>query len=216
VSDSVRFGETFAILDDLGQVVCCGEDRYQTWMFFKNGEKKSVLRIDPVGLRVVETIFRGVSRALDGPHKFFQVSLTGYVPTKSRILAFPDSGKYLPIGTPRFEDLDQALAADPPFWWSALYTSKEEALKEHAQILKRLKAKARKAVSTARAKLYEEFLIRLAIWCKGERGRQTDLAKEVGTTPQRVNDWLALRKTMSAEQVLRVQVILGKKEKGGG
>jgi len=207
MKDTVRFAETHAILDDSGAVNYCGKDKYQTWYFLKKGKRKSVLRVDSIGNRIVSTIFKGVSRALDGSHRFFQVSLIGCVPTKSQWLG----PLTLPIGTPRFENLEEALAASPPLTWSAKYESREEALQTHQKILKHLKAQARRTASATLSDLYEEFLIKLQIWCEQARGRQTALAKQIGTTPQTVNDWLARRKMMTGVQVLQVQKILSQK-----
>ena len=211
MNEPVRFGETYAILEDSGAVNYCGKDKYQTWYFLKKGQKKSVLQLDSMGDRIVSTTFEGVSRALDGSHKFFRVSLIGCVPTKSQLLGYAFSGKYLPIGTPRFENLEEALAASPPLAWSADYESREEALQTHQKILKHLKAQARRAASAASSDLYEQFLFKLKIWCEQARGHQTALAKQIGTTPQTVNDWLARRKMMTGAQVLRVQKNLSQK-----
>jgi hypothetical protein len=56
----------------------------------------------------------------------------------------------------------------------------------------------------------QELLAELSYWCEQEWGRQARVAREVGTTAQAVNDWLAGRKKMTGEQALRVQELLKK------
>jgi hypothetical protein len=56
--------------------------------------------------------------------------------------------------------------------------------------------------------LSQSLLAELAYWCEQGWGRQTQLAKAVGATPQKVNDWLNGRKKMSGEQALRVAAFM--------
>jgi hypothetical protein len=49
------------------------------------------------------------------------------------------------------------------------------------------------------SELSQSLLAQLAHWCGQGWGRQSYVAKAVGTTPQKVNDWLNGRKKMSAE-----------------
>jgi plasmid maintenance system antidote protein VapI len=51
-------------------------------------------------------------------------------------------------------------------------------------------------------------LAQLAYWCEQAWGRQTQVAKAVGVTPQTVNDWLNGRKKMTGEQALRVSAFI--------
>ena len=52
------------------------------------------------------------------------------------------------------------------------------------------------------------LLAGLGDWCAEKRGRQTEVARAIGATPQAVNDWLNGRKKLSGEQTLRVQEFL--------
>jgi DNA-binding transcriptional regulator YdaS (Cro superfamily) len=54
----------------------------------------------------------------------------------------------------------------------------------------------------------QELLARLSFWCEQKWGRQSAVAKAIGTSPQIVNDWLAGRKSVTGEQALRVQEFL--------
>jgi predicted transcriptional regulator len=46
----------------------------------------------------------------------------------------------------------------------------------------------------------------LLAWCKAERGRQKELARELGVTEQVMSNWLSKRKTPSLKYWLQLQV----------
>jgi hypothetical protein len=112
----------------------------------------------------------------------------------------------MPIGTPHYSVLEEALRASPPFEWAARFGTLKEALAIHAQIKNALRAKER--LTKKIPDKTQELLLELQFWCSQQWGRQTQAAKVVGTTPQVVNDWLAGRKKMTGEQALRVQELL--------
>jgi DNA-binding transcriptional regulator YiaG len=60
----------------------------------------------------------------------------------------------------------------------------------------------------------DELLAAIKAWCDVERGRRSELARIVGTSPQTVTHWFAGRKTPTLEQGLAIQEILKKAEKG--
>jgi hypothetical protein len=50
----------------------------------------------------------------------------------------------------------------------------------------------------------------LLAWCKARRGRQKELAREMGVTEQVMSNWLWKRKTPSLKYWLRLQAVVKK------
>jgi DNA-binding XRE family transcriptional regulator len=50
----------------------------------------------------------------------------------------------------------------------------------------------------------EELLAQVSDWCSEQHGRQTQIAKAIGTKPQTINDWLNGRKRPTAKYALRL------------
>jgi DNA-binding transcriptional regulator YdaS (Cro superfamily) len=65
----------------------------------------------------------------------------------------------------------------------------------------------------AKRNLLGELVAKLGAWCAEKRGRQTELARLTGATPQTVNDWLTGRKKMNCEQALRADAFMRKVER---
>ena len=75
-------------------------------------------------------------------------------------------------------------------------------------LLKRVRAEVRRNDKMRRPELSEILLSKLGYWCEQGWGRQTETAKAIGVTSQRVNDWITGRKKMTGEQALRLQKFL--------
>jgi DNA-binding transcriptional regulator YiaG len=56
-------------------------------------------------------------------------------------------------------------------------------------------------------------LAELSQWCEREWGRQAEVARRVGVSPQTVNDWLSGRKKMTGIQALNVLELVEKERK---
>jgi hypothetical protein len=50
----------------------------------------------------------------------------------------------------------------------------------------------------------EELLAQVSGWCSEQHGRQTQIAKAIGTKPQAINDWIHGRKKPAAKYALRL------------
>jgi DNA-binding XRE family transcriptional regulator len=48
----------------------------------------------------------------------------------------------------------------------------------------------------------EELLAQVSGWCSEQHGRQTQIAKAIGTKPQAINDWISGRKKPTAKYAL--------------
>jgi hypothetical protein len=177
MSDSAKFGETFAILDQNNDVIPCGEQKWGTWWFMHGGERRSKFKCDFIDGRLIETCFTGRSRALDGPHLFWLVKFCALPPPPQRRPRSPVAmivAYSMPIGTPHYQTLEEAFSASPPFVWSRLFGTLAEALACHAQIKKHLKAKER--LSKKMPEKTQELLVELDYWCKQKWGRQAQVA----------------------------------------
>src|SRR5437867_3491162 len=72
-ADAIKYGETFAILNEKNEVVLCGKRRAINWWLLRGGQRRSKIQIDCIGDTVVETSFDILSQVLDGPHLFWRV-----------------------------------------------------------------------------------------------------------------------------------------------
>jgi transcriptional regulator with XRE-family HTH domain len=59
----------------------------------------------------------------------------------------------------------------------------------------------------------DKLIAELRAWCSLERGRQVQVAKQLGVPRQRISDWLAGRKNPTLEQGLALQAFLEKQRK---
>jgi len=57
----------------------------------------------------------------------------------------------------------------------------------------------------------ERLLLEAKAWCDQEHGRQTELAKHLGASPQRLNQWLAMRRDPPAAVALELQDFMKRK-----
>jgi hypothetical protein len=99
--------------------------------------------------------------------------------------------------------IQQLFDAEPRATYLEYFATREEALAAHAQMLKAVRKQVRRAAILP-SELSQSLLAKLTYWCEQGWGRQTQVARTVGTTPQTVNDWLNSRKKMTGEQALRV------------
>jgi DNA-binding transcriptional regulator YdaS (Cro superfamily) len=54
----------------------------------------------------------------------------------------------------------------------------------------------------------KKLLDALKAWCDEKYGRQTEVARVLGVTPQSLNDWFAGRKQLMGEHALAIQEFL--------
>jgi transcriptional regulator with XRE-family HTH domain len=59
----------------------------------------------------------------------------------------------------------------------------------------------------------QQLLAELGLWCERKWGRQAEVARRVGVSPQTVNDWLSGRKKMTGAQALSVLELVTKERK---
>jgi transcriptional regulator with XRE-family HTH domain len=59
----------------------------------------------------------------------------------------------------------------------------------------------------------DKLIAELRAWCGREHGRGVQIAKQLGTSRQRVSDWLAGRKSPTLEQGLKLQAFLQKQRR---
>jgi hypothetical protein len=202
---SIPLGEPiYAVINKSGQVQICGKQRWVTWWCLRGGERRSKIKRTVVGDRAVETGFTGCSRVPDGPPLFWLVGFYRYEklrgPADSMSSAMFDTINELFAN--RCDSLDEAMHATGNFKFKWEFASLKEALAFHKLVEKKLRAHAR--LTNSAPEKSEQLLARLAFWCSQRWGRQAQVARAVGTTPQRVNDWLNGRKKMTGEQSLRL------------
>jgi hypothetical protein len=193
-----EFGKTWAILNQNNEVELCDWRQACKWRKTE-GEQRSRIKFNRIGLQEIETRFVGESEALDGPHLFWMVSLR--IPTDPRKDPIQrwaikheakQSSPFLKEGIQRFATLEEALAFH------------ENVRKQCSQQMRLSRIKPDKA---------QILLAELSDWCAQKWGRQAYAAREVGTTAQTVNDWLSGRKNMTARQALDVQELLEKEKR---
>ena len=207
----------YAVLNSKMEVITCGQQRYRTWMRLRGGERKSRIRIDRINDWIIETRFTGERWASDFSQfrtQFWKVSLSRTAAGRNE-LAQGAPGSFLAALNAeidacfhRVQSLEEALKAPAPVLLELCFTTLEEALKFHALARKRVRAKER--LSGNKPEESQQLLAQLSSWCEQKWGRQAQVAREVGTSPSAVNDWLNARKKMTGEQALRVRKLLHK------
>src|SRR5260370_23541424 len=180
------------------------------WFHFEGGKRASKVRYDSAGNYSIETVFSGESYAMDGPHLWWRVTVEKHQKAApSRPPA--DSGSFL--GALRQDlankcsSIEELLKRESGMFTRS-FAIVEEATKEHMSLLKRVRTEVRRNDKMRRPELSEILLSKLGYWCEQGWGRQTETAKAIGVSPQRVNDWITGRKKMTGEQGLRLQKFL--------
>jgi hypothetical protein len=59
----------------------------------------------------------------------------------------------------------------------------------------------------------DKLISELTTWCRGQHGRQRELAAMLGVSEQLVSNWLARRKTPTLQHGLQIQEFLKKRRK---
>jgi len=62
----------------------------------------------------------------------------------------------------------------------------------------------------------DKLIGELRAWCDQEVGRRVQIAKHLGTSRQRISDWLGGRKSPTLEQGLKLQAFLKKQRRSRG
>src|SRR5262249_9518743 len=179
-------------------------------MEFGVGRRLSKLRYDQVEKYSVETRFSGKSYSPDGPHLFWSLEVTKYEGSPSHRSKDPSGGFLTALEDTlalKCATIQQLFDAEPRATYLEHFATREEALAAHAEMLKAVRKQARRAAIVP-SELSQSLLAQLSYWCKQGWGRQTQVAKAVGTTPQTVNDWLNGRKKMTGEQALRASAFI--------
>jgi hypothetical protein len=179
------------------------------WLRFRGGERASKVRYDTAGNCSIETVFSGTSYVMDGPHLWWRVTVTKHqraAPSRP-----PDDSGFL--HALRQDLANKASSIDDLFKsasdkFTRSFATVEQATEAHMSLLKRVRAEVRRNDKMRRPELSEILLSKLGYWCEQGWGRQTETAKAIGVTSQRVNDWITGRKKMTGEQALRLQKFL--------
>jgi DNA-binding transcriptional regulator YdaS (Cro superfamily) len=211
VSKSVKYyGSSYAKLLKDGSVKACSQRTHFKWLELYGGRRLSKLSYNQVGNYSVETRFSGESDSPDGPHLFWTLEVIKYEGSPSHWDKDPSGGFLtalkdtlaLKCGT-----IQQLFDAQRHATYSEHFATRKEALEAHARMLKAVRRQVRR-VGVLPSELSQSLLAQLAYWCEQAWGRQTQVAKAVGVTPQTVNDWLNGRKKMTGEQALRVSAFI--------
>jgi hypothetical protein len=194
-----EFSKTWAILNEKNEVVLCDWRQARKW-HRTEGERRSIIKFNRIGLQEIETRFEGESSALDGPHLFWTVYLD-----------IRDNSRKHPLQ--RWQGRENQIKENLPSIKQGAHSfaTREEALAFHEKIRKQCSEQMR--LSRTKPEKAQVLLAELSYWCGQKWGRQARAAREAGTTPQTVNDWLSGRKKMTGEQALRVQELLQKEKR---
>lgn len=201
----------YAILDAKRRVVPCNEQRWKSWYLLRGGQKRSLIKRQLIGNYLIETCFYGQVHALESEEpSFWRVRLTrppnptpsgnSFMAVLSSTIESKNSGKA--------ETISEVLRQEGPVEHELSFNTPEDALNHHRQLTGAVR-KHERLKNTGPEKA-QELLAELGDWCAEKRGRQSELARAIGATPQAVNDWLNGRKRMTGEQALRVKEFVAK------
>jgi hypothetical protein len=198
--------QRYAILDSEGNAVPCGEQKHATWFLLRGGDRRSLIKRHLIGNYLIETCFKGDAF----PH-FWRVRLTSPPnppPASGSFLAALESSANSALSY-KAETISEALKRDGPVQHELSFTTREDALSHHGQLIKAVRKRERLKRRKGPEKT-QVLLAELGEWCAEKWGRQSELARAIGVTPQAVNDWLNGRKKMTGEQALRVSEFVAK------
>jgi hypothetical protein len=204
---------TYAKILKDGSVKICSAYSYWKWKEFGPGKRLSKLQYNATGNYSLAAGFNGESRSVDGPHLWWETVVVKYESSApARQKNSPDG--FLDVFTAtlrkRCSTLRELFKSESEAVYSERLATPQEALATYQVALKSVRVHV--IHSSVRPEPSQELLAQLAFWCEKGWGRQTALAKELGTTPQRVNDWLNGRKKMNADQALFVSEFLRLKQ----
>ena len=214
MDNGTKFGQTFAILLENGEIKACRQRGHYRWMEFGKGKRLSRVRYDVAGNYSVETHFTGESRALDGVHLWWAMEVIKHNASpvrRHKNLSHEGLALFSDALRARCETLKQLLDASSAAIYRAVFATKGEALAAHSDALKVVRAHMRTLDKERLGEPSQALLVQLSYWCEQGWGRQTVTATAVGVSPQRVNDWLSGRKKMTGDQALRLQAFLARR-----
>jgi hypothetical protein len=206
--------EHFAVLDGSGRVVFCGQQRWRTWFFVRGGEKRSLIKRNLIGSYLIETCFNGHVSVLESEQPcFWRVRLTN-PPNPS-----PSAGSFLGVIENTIdsavardaETISEVLTQEAPIKHELSFATIEDGLEYHRRLIQEVRKNER--LHRKEPEKAQELLAELGDWCTEKRGRQSEVARAIGATPQAVNDWLNGRKNMTGEQALRVRAFMQQKRR---
>jgi hypothetical protein len=205
---------TFAkILGDGSIKVCSGRAHFG-WKEFGPGKRLSKLRYDAVGKYSISAGFNGKSDAVDGPYLWWELVIIkhkGDAPVRQR--SSPDG--FLDALEAnlrkRCSTIRDVFESECEAIYSKGFATAKEAVVAYQDARKNVRAHV--INSRMRPEPSQELLAQLGLWCEQVWGRQTEIAKVLGTTPQRVNDWINGRKRMNADQALFLREFLNPKQR---
>jgi Helix-turn-helix len=204
----VKTVECFAILNSDGHPRPCGKERWTKWAF-KGGQARSLIKRNLIDDYLIETCFKGKVSALESEEPcFWRVRLTSppnpSLPSGSFLGAF--SSTLASMQSSKAETILEVLKQKVPVEHELSFTTREDALEHHRSLIGAVRKHQR--LASRGVERAQVLLAELGDWCAEKRGRQTEVARAIGVSPQAVNDWLNGRKRMSGEQALRVQEFL--------
>jgi Putative antitoxin of bacterial toxin-antitoxin system, YdaS/YdaT len=214
INSLVQKLEHYAVLDGNGYVVSCGKQRWSNWFLLRGGQSRSLIKRNLIGDYLIETCFNGAVSALEGEQPcFWRVRLTNPPNASPRSDNFLGALKSTIDSklSHNAETIREALKHDGPVEHELSFTGPEDALNHHRELIKAVRKHQmlhRKGTEKA-----EVLLAELGDWCAEKRGRQSELARAIGATPQAVNNWLNGRKKMTGEQVLNVIEFMAKRRR---
>jgi hypothetical protein len=202
-----------AVLDAKGSPIRCGRQRHSTWHMFGSGEKRSLIKRSLIGNYLIETRFNGDLWELEGVEPcFWRVLLTSPPNPSGGGLLGALTSDINSIVARDAETIREALKQKPPIKHELSFTRREDAIAHHHLLLKELRRCER--LNRKGPEKTQVLLAELGDWCGEERGRQSEVARAIGSTPQAVNDWLNGRKKMTGEQALRVSEFMKQRRRG--
>ena len=200
--------ECYAILNKKGGVVLCSKQRWMRWYALRGGQKRSVLKRQLLGDYLIETSFYGEVQIVEGEEpNWWRVRLTkppNPAPGAGNSLMAVLNSTIQSKMSGKAETIDEILRAQGPVEHQLSFSTSEDALNHMRQLAGAVRKHERLRQATGPEKA-QELLALLGDWCAEKRGRQSELARAIGATPQAVNDWLQGRKRMTGEQALRVK-----------
>jgi DNA-binding XRE family transcriptional regulator len=109
------------------------------------------------------------------------------------------------------QTMEAVLQTDPPFRFERRFGTLASACAFHKLAVKRLRARER--LMRKEPEREQQLLAELRLWCGRKWGRQAEVARRIGVSPQTVNDWLTDRKKMTGNQALNVLELVAKERK---
>jgi hypothetical protein len=196
----------YAFINDQGQIVRCDWRLQRRWQESAEGKSRRIIEQCRIGNQRIEIRFHGRSETLEQePPRFWYVHLA--------LSGRPKRGRAKPRG-PEDRAFWELAASDPLARDPAEPRGLEDALRccregrrvlfssghESPELARQYYQEFVDAVKEgekARRRLkrlgdpdeLEELLAQVSGWCSEQRGRQTQIAKAIGTKPQTISQW---------------------------